>query len=134
MRRSHRLTLPRLLDLAEARLRRTLPGTASVTPQLIAMGEHGPVAAIAFPAPSDAVDRQALAAILALELARRDATGFVVAQPLGSQRIALYAARATGRPATRRLDIAWHEGRIASVGRIRAVPARPGSRPAALAA
>jgi hypothetical protein len=73
------LTLPALLDRAEALLRRTAPGRPAVPARAYAADEHGTVTTFGFPVPADEAGREALSAILDLELRKRGATVCVIA-------------------------------------------------------
>ena len=73
------LTLPALLDRVEARLRRMAPGRSAIPARAYAADEHGAVTTFGFPVPADEAGREALSAILDLELRKRGATVCVIA-------------------------------------------------------
>ncbi len=73
-------TLPALLDRVEALLRWTVPGGASVPSCAYAADASGAMTRLDFPPPADDAARDALSAVLGLEMLERGATMCVLAQ------------------------------------------------------
>jgi hypothetical protein len=75
------LTFAGLLDHVEAHLLRWARGRETLPPRAYAADAAGVVTVLAFPLPSDDAGREALGAILELEMQRRAAVMVVVALP-----------------------------------------------------
>jgi hypothetical protein len=75
------LTFAALLDHVEAHLQRWARGRASLPPRAYAADAGGVVTVLAFPMPADDAGREALGAILEVEMQRREAVMVVLALP-----------------------------------------------------
>lgn len=106
-----RLTLPRLLDLVEGRLHRFLPGRTTVPTRAYAAARSGAVSVIDVP-PARADDLLAVAAILAIEMAKRRTMMFVLARAREDDLIHLVGERLGRHPARQeRLLLIHRSGR-----------------------
>jgi hypothetical protein len=75
------LTLAALLDHVETHLLRWARGRASLPPRAYAADIEGVVTVLGFPVPADDAGREALGAILEMEMQRREAVMVVLALP-----------------------------------------------------
>lgn len=94
-----RLTLQRLLDLVERHLGRSLPGQPAAPCRAYAVTRSGAVSLIAFPMVAGPDDADAVAAILALEMARQGCRLFVLVRNDGPAAIRLDGHRIGRSPA-----------------------------------
>lgn len=79
--RIRNLTFTAFLDHVEAHLQRWARGRASLEPRAYAADAAGVVTVLAFPLPPDDAGREALGAILELEMQQREAVMVVLALP-----------------------------------------------------
>jgi hypothetical protein len=90
------LTLPALMDRVEARLRRMAPGRSAVPARAYAADAEGAATTFGFPVPADEAGREAVSAILDLELRKRGATVCVLALERWAQQLLAEAGAPRG--------------------------------------
>ncbi|TDH59573.1 hypothetical protein E2C06_26680 [Dankookia rubra] len=130
------LTFLALLDRVQAHLQRWARGRASLAPRAYAADASGVVSVLAFPLPHDDAGREALGAILELEMQNREAVMVVLALPSQATPMT-YGELAEGAQEVLLLDgraLAGAPGGAGHATRILAVERRPDGRIARLIA